>query len=154
MDLAKSRMVTGNEDFITLFGEAYEEVAPNTLLSSTRIFTQNESLSQKIAPGSSNQEVLALIREEAQETIDNIYQVMSKRIDQFGVVQPNIRKAEEKEGRIFIELPGVTDANRIQYSVLVVREVVLLQHGHTNARLDGHVTCGWFKVAGKDSQES
>ncbi|MBR2980915.1 MAG: protein translocase subunit SecDF, partial [Odoribacter sp.] len=48
MELAKSRMVTGNEDFITLFGEAFEEVAPGTLLSSTRIFTQNEALSQKI----------------------------------------------------------------------------------------------------------
>ncbi|MBP3420343.1 MAG: protein translocase subunit SecDF [Marinifilaceae bacterium] len=114
MELAKSRMVTGNEDFITLFGEAYEEIAPGNLLSSTRIFTQNESLSQKIVPGASNQEVLGLIRDEAQETIDNIYQVMSKRIDQFGVVQPNIRKAEEKAGRIFIELPGVTDANRIK----------------------------------------
>ncbi len=114
MDLAKQRQKTGNEDFIRLFGEAWEEVSPDTPLSNTRIFTQNESLSSKIHPGATNAEVLGLIRDEAEETIANIYQVLSKRIDQFGVVQPSIRKSEEKAGRIFIELPGVTDAARIK----------------------------------------
>lgn len=36
------------------------------------------------------------------------------RIDQFGVVQPNIQKLEGEEGRIMVEMPGIREPERMR----------------------------------------
>ncbi|MFN3951120.1 MAG: protein translocase subunit SecDF [Thermaurantimonas sp.] len=53
------------------------------------------------------------IRREVQGAIDNVFTVLRARIDQFGVVQPNIQKLENS-GRILIELPGVKEPERVK----------------------------------------
>ena len=100
------------KDFVTLFGEAFERIAPNAQLASPNIFGTVE-LKDKIKIGASNKEVLDVIRQEAEGAIDNTFHILRTRIDRFGVAQPNIRKADIS-GRIVIELPGIKDAQRVR----------------------------------------
>ena len=100
------------KDFVTLFGEAFERIAPNAQLASPNIFGTVE-LKDKIKIGASNKEVLDVIRQEAEGAIDNTFNILRTRIDRFGVAQPNIRKADIS-GRIVIELPGIKDAQRVR----------------------------------------
>lgn len=98
------------DDYITLFGRAFEELAPNARLAA--IFNTYE-LRDQIDYNSTNQEVLNVLREETQSAIDNTFNILRTRIDRFGVVQPNIQKLENT-GRILVELPGVKDQERVK----------------------------------------
>ncbi|NLO01396.1 MAG: protein translocase subunit SecDF [Bacteroidales bacterium] len=98
------------EDFVTLFGEAFEEIDPNAQLAS--IFLTLE-LRDKININTTNSEVLDVIRNETDAAIDNAFNIIRTRIDRFGVAQPNIQQLQTK-GRILVELPGVKDQNRVR----------------------------------------
>lgn len=101
------------EDFVTLFGRAFTSIDPNAKLASPAIFGTRE-LSNKInAFESTNQEVLAIIREEAENAIDRSFNILRTRIDKFGVSQPNIQRLGNS-GRILVELPGVKDKERVR----------------------------------------
>lgn len=100
------------KDFVTLFGEAFEKIAPNAQLASPDYFGTVE-LKDKIKIGATNKEVLDVVRKEAEGAIDNTFNILRTRIDRFGVAQPNIRKADIS-GRIVIELPGIKDAQRVR----------------------------------------
>lgn len=98
------------EDFVTLFGQAFQEIDPNASLAS--IFNTPE-LRDRINFNSSNSDVLRIISQETDAAIDNSFNVLRTRIDRFGVAQPNIQQLQTK-GRILIELPGVKDQARIR----------------------------------------
>ena len=100
------------KDFVTLFGEAFEKIAPDAQLASPDYFGTVE-LKDKIKIGATNKEVLDVVRQEAEGAIDNTFNILRTRIDRFGVAQPNIRKADIS-GRIVIELPGIKDAQRVR----------------------------------------
>ena len=102
---------TSPKDFVTLFGEAFEKIAPDAQLASPDLFGTVE-LKDKIKIGASNKEVLDVVRKEADGAIDNTFNILRTRIDRVGVAQPNIRKADIS-GRIVIELPGIKDAPRV-----------------------------------------
>ena len=53
------------------------------------------------------------IRRDVDAAVANVFTVLRARIDQFGVIQPNIQRLENT-GRILIELPGVKDPTRVQ----------------------------------------
>jgi len=98
------------EDYVTLFGRAFEEIDQNARLAS--IFLTLE-LRDKININSTNEEVLDIIRQETDGAIDNAFNIIRTRIDRFGVAQPNIQQLQTK-GRILVELPGVKDQNRVR----------------------------------------
>jgi SecD/SecF fusion protein len=104
--------VSDPTDFVTLFGRAFEKIDPNAQLASPAIFGTRE-MEEKIKRGASNSEVLDVIRAEANGAIDNTFNILRTRIDAFGVIQPNVRKADIS-GRIIIELPGVKDPQRVR----------------------------------------
>lgn len=108
--LAREREKESSTDFITLFGEAFEEVAPDGRLAA--IFNTVE-LREQIDYNSTNEEVLEVIRQETQDAIDNAFNILRTRIDRFGVAQPNIQRLE-RTGRILVELPGVGDPERVR----------------------------------------
>jgi SecD/SecF fusion protein len=112
LEEAVKMRVTNPTDFVTLFGEAFEKIAPNAQLASPAIFGTRE-MEEKIKRGASNREVLDVIRTEADGAIDNTFNILRTRIDRFGVTQPNVRKADIS-GRIIIELPGVKDPQRVR----------------------------------------
>ncbi len=98
------------EDYVVLFGQAFEQIDPNAKLAS--IFNTLE-LRDKINFNSTNAEVLSVIRRETNAAIDNAFNILRTRIDRFGVAQPNIQQLQTK-GRILVELPGVKDQNRVR----------------------------------------
>ncbi len=110
LKLAEEREKTSNSDFVTLFGEAFTEIDPQAQLST--IFNTVE-LKGEVNYNSTNDEVLNVIRLQTQSAIDNAFNILRTRIDKFGVTQPNIQKLE-KAGRVLIELPGITDPQRVR----------------------------------------
>ena len=110
MNLAIERQASSQKDFLELFSEAYTELDPNARLSA--IFT-TFSLKDRINLKSTNEEVITVLKEEVQATVDNSFNVLRTRIDRFGVVQPNIQRLETN-GRILIELPGIKEPERVR----------------------------------------
>lgn len=108
--LAQTRSLDSRDDFITLFAEAWNEVAPNQRLSS--IFGTYD-MRDRIKPESTNEEVIKVISEEAESAIANSYNVLRNRIDRFGVASPNIQRLGNS-GRILVELPGVKEPERVR----------------------------------------
>ncbi|MGE0019177.1 MAG: protein translocase subunit SecDF [Draconibacterium sp.] len=98
------------KDFVTLFGQTYEQMDPNAKLAS--VFNTLE-LRERVTFNSSNADVLDVIREETDAAIDNSFNILRTRIDRFGVAQPNIQQLQTK-GRILVELPGVKDQARVR----------------------------------------
>ncbi len=110
LGLAKSRSVNSQSDFITLFGEAWEEETGGARLS--QIFGTYE-MRESIKPESTNAEVLSVIKKEAESAVANSFNVLRNRIDRFGVTQPSIQKLGNS-GRILVELPGVKEPERVR----------------------------------------
>jgi SecD/SecF fusion protein len=108
--LAQKNQASSQKDFITLFGEAFETIDPNAKLAA--VFNTFE-LKDKINFNSTNADVLKVITKEANSAIDNSFNILSSRIDRFGVVSPNIQQLSTK-GRILVELPGVTEPERVR----------------------------------------
>ncbi len=110
IDRAKVLQRETQEDFVTLFGRAFNEIDPNAQLAT--IFATRE-LKDKIVYSSTNKEVLDVIRQETENAIDVSFNVLRSRIDKFGVTQPNIQRLETS-GRILVELPGVKEPERVR----------------------------------------
>ena len=98
------------EDFVTLFGKAFEENAPNQKLAA--IFHNREN-QEKFPRNATNSEILQIIRDEAVDAIKRTEQVLRKRIDNLGVVQPTIQRLAASD-RIIVELPGIKDKKRVR----------------------------------------
>ena len=107
---ATDKEKTSTRDFVDLFAESFKETDPNAKLAA--IFNTVE-LKDKINYNSTNDEVIKVIREESNAAIDRTYNILTTRIDRFGVVQPNIQKLQTA-GRILIELPGIKDPERVR----------------------------------------
>lgn len=110
IQLASQREKTSTKDYVTLFGEAFQEVDPNAKLAA--IFSSPE-FRDRINYNSTNAEVLKVIRDESNGAIDRTFNVLRTRIDRFGVTQPNIQKMQTA-GRILVELPGIKEPERVR----------------------------------------
>jgi SecD/SecF fusion protein len=106
---AQQAQKNSQKDFVTLFGEEFEKIDKNARLSA--IFSTKE-LSDKVGYNSSNKDVLAVIKKEADAAFDRTYQILKTRIDKFGVTQPNVQKIGN--GRILVELPGIKEPERVR----------------------------------------
>ena len=108
--LAKERSVNSQNDFISLFADAWKEVAPGTRLA--QVFGTFE-MRDRIKPESTDDQVVSVIKEEAESAVANSFNVLRNRIDRFGVTQPSIQKIGNT-GRILVELPGVKEPERVR----------------------------------------
>ncbi len=100
---------TSQDDFITLFANAYKAGNPEGKLAAIFV-TPN---SKNINFNSSNDDVLKQIRIEAKDAINRTYRVLLTRIDKFGVSQPNVN-LDENRGIISVELAGVNNPDRVR----------------------------------------
>jgi len=106
---ASQMQATSQKDFVTLFGESFVKADLNARLSA--VFTTKD-LQGRINLGSSNEEVLTVIRYEADQAFDRTYQIIKTRIDKFGVTAPNVQKLAGN--RILVELPGIKEPERVR----------------------------------------
>ena len=100
---------SSTNDFVDLFAAAFEENNPGGQLAQ---FFMTPETRGDIDFNTTNEEVVAFLKIEAEDAIDNSYNVLRNRIDKFGVVQLNIQKLE-RQGRILVELPGVKEPERV-----------------------------------------
>ena len=106
---ANQRKANSGADYITLFAEEYKKLNSNGNLAS--IFAASSN--RRITYQSSDAQVLDYIRNEAKGAVKNTFNILRTRIDKFGVTQSNIN-LDENKGIITVELPGVTDPERVR----------------------------------------
>lgn len=111
LETAKKEEMSSPKDFISLFVDAFHKDAPGHKLA--EIFA-TQQLKGKVSTQSTDEEVEKALREEVASAIDNSYNVVTNRIDQYGVVQPNIQKLEGQEGRLMVEMPGIREPERMR----------------------------------------
>jgi len=110
--VAQERQKTNSgTPFTTLFYQAYQEAAPGVPLN--RIFTNSVNKDRKIDLNSSDSKVLSAINKEEEDAIGRSFDILRKRVDKFGVNQPNIQRVKGT-GRIQVELPGVDNPERVR----------------------------------------
>ena len=107
---ALKAQTNSQKDYVTLFAEEFKKADPKAKLAT--IFSTLE-LKDKVKFESSNEQVIEVIRKEAEDAVDRSFNILRTRIDKFGVTQPNIQKLDIS-GRILIELPGVKDKERVR----------------------------------------
>lgn len=97
---------TANDDYVGSFIKEYHKIAPAADMSV--VFPTVKS-------GSSESQVREQLRAEVTDMVNtSATQTLRKRIDQFGVVSPNIQVLQGKDGQILLELPGVKDHARVR----------------------------------------
>lgn len=108
---ADEQQKKSQENYVDLFFNAFENI-PDSKLASPDIFA-NKNLSDEINFQMSNDEVKPIIRRKIDESITSAFEVLRKRIDKFGVTQPNIQRLGNS-GRILVELPGAKEIDRVK----------------------------------------
>ena len=98
----RSKNKESKVDFVDLFAEEWQNTNSEKSLSSVFKIEGDDAA------------VIAAVKEKANSAIDNSFKILSKRIDRFGVTQPNIQKISGGNGRILIELPGVKEPERVK----------------------------------------
>jgi len=107
---AEGRLTTSQKDIVTLFGEEYEKLSPNGKLAPLFATRENAAL---VKIDASNNDVLNFLRSQATSAVERSFNILRTRIDKFGVTSPNIQM-QQGTNRILIELPGVSDAQRVR----------------------------------------
>ena len=101
-----------NETYLESFFISFDEIKGDSSLASPDIFA-NRSLSDVINFEMEDEEVKPIIKQKIDESIVSAFEVLRKRIDKFGVTQPNIQRLGNS-GRILVELPGAKDVARVK----------------------------------------
>ena len=105
-ELQKNSQSTYLEDFFS----AFDAIKGDTKLASPDIFYTRE-LDGEIDGSMTDNDVKSIIETKIDESIVSAFEVLRKRIDEFGVTSPNIQRLGNS-GRILVELPGVKDVER------------------------------------------
>lgn len=112
-DAAMGEYTMKGGDFISIFANKHKQINKGVPLVSLFSLVDNEELNVK----STDEEVVKFLNERVKSSMNGIEEIIDRRVNQFGVSQPNIQK-DEKNNRLYVELPGVQDektvANQLQ----------------------------------------
>ncbi|MDE5652670.1 MAG: protein translocase subunit SecD [Muribaculaceae bacterium] len=103
----KAGVKDSDKDFVQKVASYFQ---PGTMAS---LFDREGEYLGKLKSGASNQEVTAALQQTVESQVDAAFNIFRTRIDQFGVVAPNIQKLQDKTGQILLELPGVKEPERV-----------------------------------------
>jgi len=111
LSAARKAQHNSSDGFMALFDDAWKSQVAGAE-NPTELWRIFHNMEQKdLFPAkSSDDEILAILANEAETAIDNTENIIRKRIDQLGVAQPNVQKLQN--GRILVELPGIDDRER------------------------------------------
>ncbi len=99
-----------DETYVESFFQAFEAIKGDQKLASPDIFA-NRTLSDDINFNMSDEEVQPVIRKKIDASIVSAFEVLRKRIDKFGVTQPNIQRLGQFRAYILVELPELVMSN-------------------------------------------
>jgi SecD/SecF fusion protein len=109
IDEANNKKTSSDANFIDLFADAFKAVNPGQPLAP--LFSNNTRNKLKI--DASDAAVITYIHEQADAAMQQTKNVLTKRIDKFGVSQPNIN-LDPNKGIITVELAGANDPDRVR----------------------------------------
>ena len=101
---------TSQGNYIDQFVAEYKKLSPGVNLA---VVFGSGDLRDQITPSTSEDKVIELLKEKYNSAVEASFNVLSTRIDRFGVVAPNLQRLEG-QGRILVELPGVKDPERVR----------------------------------------
>lgn len=107
LQAAAERAQREDVNVIDAFVEEFEERDPQARLS--RYFRNPD---QDITRRSTNAEIAAYLRTEAEGAVTRAIEIIRQRVDRFGVTEPLIQRQGAR--RIIVELPGIDDAERVR----------------------------------------
>ena len=107
---AKEMQKSNQDNFVTLFAEAWAQTANGKKLTSVFYTLENKD---KISREATDEEVIDFISSETDAAFDRTFEVLRTRVNLFGVAQPNIQKLDASD-RILVELPGVKNKERVR----------------------------------------
>lgn len=96
---------TKSADYVAAFYDQSQQVTPKLDLAAI--------YSEYVKPGDSRGATISALQAQVKSSVSASANVLRQRIDQFGVVSPNIQELEN-DGQILLELPGVTDHERME----------------------------------------
>ena len=152
---AVARKANSSADLITLFMEEYNRVSPQGKLAPL-FANANRKNDNTPKFNASNKEVEAFLREKSNAAFESTINIITKRIDKFGLASPNINPNASK-GIINIELAGVTEKERVRANLqstanLQFFEVYTIENNEIKNALDATEQLIELSVAGvKDS---
>jgi SecD/SecF fusion protein len=120
-------------DFVTLFARAYKELGGGSL---SEVFNRNEVLSEEIKFDTPDSEVVTILRTKADETVDLTYKQLKERIDELGVVQPNV-SLDAARDLIIVELPGISNPERARKFLETTAKLEFWNVYRINDRMSG-----------------
>src|SRR5699024_6372651 len=110
LEMADEEKANSSANFITLFHQAWDQVkSPDERLAP--LFSS--AFESRIDFNSSDDDVIKVIRSEAEDAIKRTYNVLLQRIDKFGVASPEIN-LDVNKGIITVALPGVHNPKRVR----------------------------------------
>ena len=122
-----------SDDFVKSFCDVYRQKVPTADFSVV--------FKDIVDKNTADADVVAKLKQEVKDRVNNsATNVLRSRIDQFGVVSPNIQVLQGKDGQILLELPGVKEHERVRQ---------LLQR---SANLEFYETYRLEEIAGALSQ--
>ena len=77
------------------------------------LFIREGEFMGQLKSNATNEEVVEALSKQVDSQVDAAFNIFRTRIDQFGVVAPNIQKLQDKRGQILLELPGVKEPERV-----------------------------------------
>lgn len=122
MAQAREAQESSSDDFITLFAKAWADNKVDGEEKLPKIFI-NRDYTEKFQTAKTDDDVIEILRIEAESAIDNTENILRQRIDRFGVSQPNIQR-QSSTGRILVELAGVDNPDRI---IKLIKETAELE---------------------------
>ena len=96
-DVRNQLVISPEGDFFTIFSDASSK---NNLKLSRYYYDY----------GSNSETIITALREEGEDAINRVLEILQNRVDQFGVAEPTIQKQGSQ--RIIVELAGVQDSER------------------------------------------
>ncbi len=105
----QKKLTNGGANYIDLFAQSFGEINPGVKLAP--LFANSNR--NKLKFESSDGDVVRYLHDQASAGMKQTFQVLTKRIDKFGVSQPNIQ-LDENKGIISVELAGATDPDRVR----------------------------------------
>jgi SecD/SecF fusion protein len=104
-EAAKATYGRSGGDFLDIFIASYQKINKGLPLN---YIIKADGLGIK----SSDSDIESYFRKLISSSMDGVEQIISRRINQFGVAQPNIQR-DLSTNRLYIELPGVQDENTV-----------------------------------------
>ena len=108
LNTATQQKATSPTDYISLFRDAF--VKAN---GKDKLWEKFTGSGKDVKPNESDDDVISKIRGIAKGAIKETHRILTRRIDKFGVAQPNIN-LDENKGIINVELAGINDIDRVR----------------------------------------